>query len=283
MRRNRKLPEVTPLLAALLASLFFVGTAHAQSNDRRGLANSDRQSDFTIFDTVAHAPSPPSDLPKGNVGENASAVSVRELTIPDKAREAYDKGIRQADADDWVGSVPNFQRAIKSFPAYYEAYSGLGVAEVYLQSWNEAEASFRKCIELSGGTFAAAHFGLGLVLSHRKQFPEAEAMIREGIQLDPADASGHFSLAWVLHTTGRLPEAELSAREAILCKPTFPDPYLLLAQIHLDQGNLSSEIEDLDGYLKVDPHGPLSARARAALADAERSLAKESAAARQNP
>jgi tetratricopeptide (TPR) repeat protein len=220
-------------------------------------------------------------LLKGNAGENASAVSVRELTIPDKAREAYNKGIRQADADDWAGSVPNFRRAIKSFPAYYEAYSGVGVAEVYLQNWNEAEASFRKCIELSGGTFAAAHFGLGLILSHRQQFPEAEAMIREGIQLDPADARGHFSLAWVLHTMGRLPEAEQSAREAILYKPTFPDPYLLLAQIHLDQGNFSSEIEDLEGYLKVDPHGPLSARARAALADAERSLAKDNAAAHQ--
>ena len=283
MLGNRKVTEVTPLVAALLASLFSVGSARAQSNDSRGLANSGRQSDFAVLNPAAHAPSPPSDLLKGHVGENGSAVSVRELTIPDKAREAYNKGIRQADADDWAGSVPNFQRAIKSFPAYYEAYSGLGVAEVYLQSWNEAEASFRKCIELSGGTFAAAHFGLGLILSHRKQFPEAEVMIREGIQLDPADARGHFSLAWVLHTMGRLPEAEQSAREAILCKPTFPAPYLLLAQIHLDQGNFSSEIEDLDGYLKVDPHGPLSARARAALAEAERSLAKENAAARQNP
>jgi tetratricopeptide (TPR) repeat protein len=283
MLGNRKVTEVAPLLAALLAILFSVGTARAQSSDRRSLANSDRQSDFAVFSPAAHASSPPSDLLKGNVAENASAVSVRELTIPDKAQEAYNKGIRQADADDWAGSVPNFQRAIKSFPAYYEAYSGLGVAEVYLQSWNDAEASFRKCIELSGGTFAAAHFGLGLILSHRKQFPEAEAMIREGIQLDPADARGHFSLAWVLHTMGRLPEAEQSAREAILHKPTFPDPYLLLAQIHLDQGNFSSEIEDLDGYLKVDPLGPLSARARAALADAERSLAKENAAVHQNP
>jgi len=283
MLRNRKVTEVAPLLAALLASLFSVGTARAQSNDRRGLANSDRQSDLAVFSPAAHAPSPPSDSLKGNVGENASAVSVHQLSIPDKAREAYNKGIRQADADDWAGSVPNFQRAIKSFPAYYEAYCGVGVAEVYLQSWNEAEASFRKCIELSGGTFAAGHFGLGLILSHRQQVPEAEAMIREGIQLDPADARGHFSLAWVLHTMGRLPEAEQSAREAILYKPTFPDPYLLLAQIHLDQGNFSSEIEDLDGYLKLDPLGPPSARARAAIADAERSLTKENAAAHQDP
>jgi hypothetical protein len=130
MLRNRKVTELAPLVAALLASLFSVGTARAQSNDRRGLANSDRQSDFAVFNPATHAPSPPSDLLKGNVGENGSAVSVHELSIPDKAREAYNKGIRQADADDWAGGVPNFQRAIKSFPAYYEAYCGVGVAEV---------------------------------------------------------------------------------------------------------------------------------------------------------
>src|SRR5271154_6538787 len=119
MLRNRIVTQITPLLApllaALLASLFSVGTARAQSNDRRGLANSDRQSDLAVLSPAAHAPSPPSDLLKGNVGENASSVSVRELTISDKARGAYNEGIRQADAGEWAGSVPNFQRAIKSF------------------------------------------------------------------------------------------------------------------------------------------------------------------------
>jgi tetratricopeptide (TPR) repeat protein len=294
MQGKRKLVETTLLLAALLASLFSVGTAWAQSNDSHGRANSSQRGgsgsglgsgagDSVVFDPAAHAPSPPSDFLKGHIGENGSAVSVHELSIPGKAREAYNKGIRQADAGDWARSIPNFQRAIKSFPTFYEAYCGLGVAEVYLQSWNEAEAAFRKCIELSGGTFAVAHFGLGVILSHRKQFPEAEATIREGIELDPADARGHFSLAWVLHTMGRLPEAERSAREAILYKPTFPNPYLLLAQIHLLQGNSSAEIEDLDGYLKVDPNGPLSARARAALADAKRSLTKGNTSAPTKP
>ena len=141
----------------------------------------------------------------GDVGTNGSAVPVHELGIPDKAREAYNKGVRQLDAADWLGSIPNFQRAIKSFPTFYEAYSGLGGAELSMQSWDSAEAAFRKSIELSRGMFAPAHFGLGVILCHRNQFADAEATNRDGIELDPADAHGHFSLAWVLYAMGRLP------------------------------------------------------------------------------
>jgi tetratricopeptide (TPR) repeat protein len=210
-------------------------------------------------------------------------ISLHEMSIPDNARKAYNKGVQQFNARDWGKSVLNLQRAIKVFPAFYEAYNVLGGAELGTQNWDAAEAAFRRSIELSGGTFAAPHFGLGLVLSHRKQFVEAEATIRDGLELDSADANGHVCLAWVQYLVGRFPEAERSAREAILYKPTFPEPYLLLAQIHLLQSNPSAEIEDLNGCLKVDPAGPLSARARAALADAKRSLAKENTAAQTKP
>jgi tetratricopeptide (TPR) repeat protein len=122
-----------------------------------------------------------------------------------------------------------------------------------------------------------------VILCHRNQFADAEATIRDGIELDPADAHGHFSLAWVLYAMGRLPEAERSAHEAILHKPTFPDPYFLLAQIHLLQRNPSAEIEDLNGCLKVDPNSPVSARARAERAEAQRSLAKGNTSAPTKP
>ena len=130
----RKLTETTLLLAALATSLFAVGIARAQSGDSRSLANSSQQGDSLVFNTAAHAQSPPSDLMKGHIGENGNAISVRGLGIPGKAREAYNKGVRRLDAYDWPGSIPNFQRAIKSFPTFYEAYSGLGGAELSINS-----------------------------------------------------------------------------------------------------------------------------------------------------
>jgi tetratricopeptide (TPR) repeat protein len=103
-------------------------------------------------------------------------------------------------------------------------------------------------------------------------------MVRDGLDLDPADASGHFALAWVLFTAGRLPEAEQSAREAVRYKPAFAEPYLLLAEIDLRQNHSAAAIQDLDAYLKLDPDSPRSARAKAALAAAQRTLAHETTA-----
>lgn len=204
------------------------------------------------------------------VDYGSAVVSVHTLSIPDRAKAAYNKGVRFLNAKEWSQSIQNFQHAIKFSPTFYEAYNLLGAAELGLQNWNDAEAAFRKSIELSGGAFASPHFGLGLVFSHRKQFVDAEAMIRSGLDLDPSDANGAFCLAWVLYLTGKLPEAEQSAREATLHRPNFAEPYLLLAQIHLLERNSSAEVDDLNAYLRLDPDSPRSARARAALAEAQR-------------
>ncbi len=208
----------------------------------------------------------------------AAVVSVHELTIPGKAREAYNKGVRRLNVKDWAGSVPEFQRAIKSFPGFYEAYDMLGVAQLAMLNSADAERSFRKSIDLSLGQYAAPHFGLGLILCiDYQQFADAEEMVRDGLDLDPVDASGHFALAWVLYSVGRFTEAEQSAREAIRYKPTFAEPHLLLAEIHLRQNHSAAAIEDLDAYLKLDPDSPRGARAKAARADAQRALAHAAA------
>ena len=96
-------------------------------------------------------------------------------------------------AKDSAGSVPEFLKAIKAFPNYYEAYAKLGAAEVDLDRWDDAEAAFRKSLELSGGHYAPANFGLGLILATVKnQFSEAETVVRAGLDVEPANTTGLF-------------------------------------------------------------------------------------------
>jgi tetratricopeptide (TPR) repeat protein len=232
---------------------------------------------LSVFPSVGSAQSKTGD--RSPLDYTAAVVSVHQLSIPGKARDAYNKGVRRLNVKDWAGSLPEFQRAIKSFPGFYEAYDMLGVAQLAMLKSADAERSFRKSIDLSLGQYAPPHFGLGLILCiDYKQFANAEEMVRDGLDLDPVDASGHFALAWVLYSVGRFTEAEQSAREAIRYKPAFAEPYLLLAEIDLRQNHSAAAIEDLDAYLKLDPDSPRSARAKAARADAQRALARETAA-----
>jgi tetratricopeptide (TPR) repeat protein len=202
-------------------------------------------------------------------------VSARELRIPRKARDAFNKGTQLLAAKESAASIPEFRHAIKIFPEFYEAYYKIGLAGLNLRQYREAQTAFETSIELSKGRYPPSQFGLGLALCMQKQFEAAEEAIRAGLDQYPADAAGNFTLAWVLFSAGRWPEAEKSTRQAILSNANLASAYLLLAQIHLRQSDLTALVSDLDAYLRLDPNGEHNAQAKAIRAEAEQLLAKQ--------
>jgi tetratricopeptide (TPR) repeat protein len=210
-----------------------------------------------------------------SAGGLGATVSVRQLSIPEKARQAFNKGTERLAAKDWVGCIPEFQKAIKAFDDLYEAYYKIGIARLELRQSEEAEAAFRKAIEFSEGHYAPPLFGLGLVLSNTGQYEDAEAAVRAGLNIEPMDSAGHFTMAWVLYMAQRTAEAENSAREAVRRNPNFAMAHLLLAQIHRRQDKLPALVEDLNTFLRLDPDGPRSTGARAARDEAQRALEVE--------
>jgi tetratricopeptide (TPR) repeat protein len=217
---------------------------------------------------------------------SARSVSVRELRVPEKARKSFDKGNRLLQAHDSTSAISEFQRAIKVYPDFYEAYYKIGVAEAGLNQGTEAESAFRKAIEVSDGRFAPAQSGLSVVLAVERRFPEAEAAARADLELDATDATGHYALALVWLATDRIAEAEQNVLEALRYKPAFAEAYLLLAQVHSRQNNVAALVADLDSYLKLDPDSPRASKARAARADAQKALLQQvtgAALAKANP
>ena len=75
---------------------------------------------------LLRGPSPPLELHlrvsnPSPAGRTDYTVSVRELRIPGKARNAFEKGLQRLAKNDAVGSRTQFERAITAFPDYYEA------------------------------------------------------------------------------------------------------------------------------------------------------------------
>jgi tetratricopeptide (TPR) repeat protein len=202
-------------------------------------------------------PSKPSPAPSRDY-----SVSVRELRIPEKAHNAFEKGLERLTKNDAAGSRVQFVRATTAFPDYYEAYYHLGVANLRLDRDEEAAQAFQKAIDLSGGRFSWAQFALGLLLCKRGEYPEAEAVIRKGLDVDGSSAKGHLFLSLALFRLNRLEEAEKSAREALLRNPGLALPYLVLADVHARRGEYAMQVHDLDAYLKLEPDGPATRQVR---------------------
>jgi tetratricopeptide (TPR) repeat protein len=209
----------------------------------------------------------------GPIRQSRYTVSVRELKIPGKAQEQFQKGLERLAKNDPAGSLSHFTKASQAFPNYFEAYYNMGVAEVTLGHTDEAIKAFQTAIDLSGGRYAKAEFGYGYLLCQAGRPSEAEKMIRRGLEVEDAAPEGYVILGEALKQLKRLDEAEKSLHEALLRNPNYAGAYLVLSDVAQSKGDYRAEIEDLDIYLKLQPNGPGSELARKVRIAAQRMLA----------
>jgi tetratricopeptide (TPR) repeat protein len=194
---------------------------------------------------------------------SGDAVTARELAIPPKARAAFEKGLSKADSQkDYRGAVQEFQRAIKAYPEYYEAYSEMGVAYVRLKDFTAADKALRTSIEMSAQKYAPPLMLLSMLLNDQNRPKEAEPVARQVVATDPSAWRGSYELSRALLGLRRLPEAEASAYAARDLKPGNPEVYLLLCEIHRRTQNPSALLQDIDAYLKLAPQGPAAPQVR---------------------
>jgi tetratricopeptide (TPR) repeat protein len=182
-------------------------------------------------------------------------ISARELKIPVKARHEYEKGLGSLAKEDLAGSVSHFSKAAQAFPDYYESYYHMGVAETRLGHRDGAMQAFQRAIDLSGGRYAWAEFGIGYLLYLEGKPEEAATIIRRGLDMDESSADGYLILGMALLRLDRLDEAERSAHEALLRNPSFAQPYLVLAEANARRHKYRAQLQCLDSYLKLEPHG----------------------------
>ena len=198
----------------------------------------------------------------GNSLAAGSSISVRDLKIPRKAREEYQRGIASLTKQDPTASVAHLNKAVEIFPGYYEAYYHIGVAEIRMNHAQEAMDAFQKAIDLSDGRFSVAQFAYGLLLSDRGRPEEGERIIRAGLETKPDSPDGHFFLSIALYAQNRLDESEKSVREALLRKPNLADAYLILSDIHAKRRDYQAQLQDLDTFLKFAPNAPQAEKIR---------------------
>jgi len=190
-------------------------------------------------------------------------VSKRQLLIPRRAREAMERGLSLLHGkSDYRGSLSQFQRAVREYPQYYEAYAQMGVAYMNLGDAAQSEKMLRTSIDMSERGYADALFTLASVYSGEKRFAEAEPVAREAVKLAPDSWQAHHELARALHGLDQGSSAEASALQALRVEPGNPQTLLLLANIHLRMRNYAALIKDLDTYLEVAPDGRDAEQAR---------------------
>jgi tetratricopeptide (TPR) repeat protein len=203
------------------------------------------------------------------------AVSAHQLSVPGKAREAYEKGMALLNSKkDFAGALAQFQSAIAEYPSYYEAYAEIGIVHNYLGDVQAAEGALRKSFDLSSGKYSYAILNLAELLNNTGRFADAEPIALRAIEFEDSSWRGYYELARAQFGLKRTADAEASAAKARDLKPDYPLVYLMLTNIHLALHNYALVLQDADAYLQLVPNSPTSDQVRKTREQVERALEK---------
>jgi tetratricopeptide (TPR) repeat protein len=188
----------------------------------------------------------------------AGSLNARIAQIPPKARKEFDAGKHRMQAQDAVGSVQHFQKAIELYPQYAEAYQLLGVVHLEGGKFGEAEPELQKAVEIEPH-LSTAQFALGICRNQMAKYADAETALLRGLDLDPESPDGHYELAKTYWALKRWQDAEPHAQKAVTLKPDIAGAHVLLGDIALRKREAQRALDEYKDALRLDPKGPMAA------------------------
>ncbi len=184
---------------------------------------------------------------------------------------------RDVGADAAIASAT---RALSLDSSLAEAHASLAFANFFLKwKWPEAEAQFRRAIELNP-SYATAHQWFGNFLSDMAREDESLKEMRLARTLDPLSPIISRDVAWPLFFSRRYPEAIEQLQTTLAMYPGFQSAERLLARAEAMSGRAQDAVTRFEALVARDD----TSRPRYELAwayaltgrtpDAERELAR---------
>ncbi len=216
---------------------------------------------------------------KDKVGSDEARAAVRlgnftslNFTLSAKARVSeeqaqknasikkfFDEGVVAANSGNHQGAVDAFTSAASAMPTCADCYYNIGVSQTQLKKEAEAEAAFKKAIELRAAYPEAYNALSALYTSQRKMDLAAEAASKAVELSSSAQGGGSadslYSAGVGLWNSNKFPEAQSAFEGAIKLNANHADSHFMLGKVYLNLGKLPEAAGEFQSYLKIEPSG----------------------------
>jgi hypothetical protein len=220
--------------------------------------------------------------------ENARAQAAQELgaTAAHDAIEAKANDIRTAKYTE-IQNLMTKDTAV--MPDQAILWTNLGRADLGLKKYADAEANYKKSIELESASkkpkpevLGVANAGLGEVYARQNKVPEAQAAFEAAAKADPTRAAFHLRNEAVIFFQERNGPAQVAAADAALAADPN-NPNLAILYYIKGQGLIANATVDpktnrivlppdceeaYQKYLSLAPNGPYAAEVKGILEQA---------------
>src|SRR6266446_1159888 len=192
-------------------------------------------------------------------------VAVRNLTVPNTALREFQLGAKFLSKEKNARqSIVHFQRAIEVSPDYFEAHFLLGMAYVQLNSGRDAQAEFRKALELNPKSLSP-YLPLAVLLFSEKRYAEEERFLLQAIEMDKQGWQWPFELARCYAGQGSWDKALQYGKMAHELPNAPSKTHLLMADLYSNAGDTETAAREIEDFVRLDPESPYIPRAREAL------------------
>lgn len=190
-----------------------------------------------------------------------SLVDVVDARAPAEARQELVRGREALGKKSYAVAIEHLQKAIASYPEFYEAHLLLGAAFIDEREWKKAESAFQNALGLKASS-AAATLSLGEVYWRQNRYDEAEKALLDGLKLDGTSWNGYFTLARLYWDRENIGKAAPAIGHTLQLKPDFAPAHLLAGNILLKINQQERALAEYREYLRLEPKGEFAVQAR---------------------
>jgi outer membrane protein assembly factor BamD (BamD/ComL family) len=215
-----------------------------------------------------------------------TTVNAAELTVPNDARKAYEKGLgaeRNGKTDD---ARKYFEKAVQIYPKYTRAWFQLGSLLQKQGQKDDAFAAYTRATSIDN-RFLPPYLSLAVMASDAHDWTEVVRLTGHILDLDPLSHSNayivdfdpqncteaYFYNAFANYKLNKIDDAEKSAVKAEQRADVgahYPQLHLLLAEIFAQKKNYPGAINEMQTYLELLPHANDADKVRDQLAKLEK-------------
>ncbi len=200
--------------------------------------------------------------------EREHLVSAAELSVPEGARQEYDRAEACLSRRDIDCAVSHLKKAVATAPQYALAWNRLGTIAYQTQKYQLAEEYFREALKQDPQSYTPL-VNLGGALLSEGKIKESLAVNQAAAKARPDDALAQSQLGKSYYFLDQLDEAETHLKQAKALDPGhFSYPGLILIGIYLRKNRTAEAVAEIEEFIKLHPDSEWTAKLRKFLEDA---------------